>query len=146
MKALLYVFVAATGALTSVEAGSNATLTKTLGGPWWAAVLFSLLSIGLLAVAALFLAGPFPTGQAAQVPWWAWTGGVVSALYIVSMLVAPGQLGSGLFTGLTVSAAVLMSIALDNWGLVGFEQHTAGPGRLIGAALMVAGLICVAVF
>ena len=85
-------------------------------------------------------------GQVMSAPWWAWTGGIVSALYIVSMLVAPNILGAGLFTGLTVTAAVLASIALDHWGLVGFPVHPAGVGRLIGAALMVVGIVLVAVF
>jgi transporter family-2 protein len=146
MRALLYVFVAVTGALTSVESGANSKLTASLGGPWWPAILFSLISLGLLAAAAVFLAGPFPMGQVMSAPWWAWTGGIVSALYIVSMLVAPNILGAGLFTGLTVTAAVLASIALDHWGLVGFPVHPAGMGRLIGAALMAAGIVCVAVF
>ena len=146
MKPFLYVFVAAAGALTSVESGCNAQLTKAFGGLWWPSILFSLLSLACLAAPAIFLAGPFPWAQAAQAPWWAWTGGVVSAIYIVSMLIAPAQLGAGVFTGLTVSAAVIASIALDNWGLVGFQQHAAGIGRLIGGALMVAGLICVAAF
>ena len=146
MKALLYVYVAVAGALTAVESGANATLTRTLGGPWWAAILFSIVSIALLVVGAVVLGGPFPAAAMREVPWWGWTGGAISAIYILSMLVAPGQLGAGLFTGLTVSAAVIASIALDHYGLVGFEQHTAGIGRLIGAALMVAGLICVALF
>ena len=151
MKAILYVFVAVAGALTSVEAGSNAKLTKTLGdSPWWPSILFSLISLACLAIGTAVVMAiwgdRFPGDKMGAVPWWAWTGGLISAIYIVSMLVAPGQLGSGLFTGLTVTAAVIASIALDNWGLVGFEVHPAGPGRLIGAALMVAGIICVAVF
>ena len=146
MKALLYVFVAVAGALTSVEAGSNAKFTKTMGGPWWPAIFFSLISLGCLAIGTAVAGGGLPTAKLSQVPWWGWIGGVISAIYIVSMLVAPGQLGAGLFTGLTVTAAVLASIALDNWGLVGFTVHPAGIGRLIGAALMVAGLICVAAF
>ena len=146
MKALLYVFVAVAGALTAVESGSNAQLTKNLGGVWWPAILFSILSIVCLAGVALFVAGPFPTGQLGQVPWWAWIGGVISAIYIVSMLVAPSKLGAGLFTGLTVSAAVITSIALDHFGLVGFKEHPAGIGRIIGGVLMVGGLVCVAAF
>ena len=94
MKALLYVFVAVTGALTSVEAGANTKLTATLGGPWWAAILFSLLSLLPLAIGAGIWGGAFPSGQLAAVPWWGWIGGGISALYIMSMLVAPGQLGS----------------------------------------------------
>lgn len=146
MKALLYVFVAAAGALTSVEAGSNAKMTSVLGNPWWPAILFSIISLAFLVAGALFFSGPFPAAQLRDVPWWGWTGGAISALYILSMLVAPGQLGSGLFTGLTVTAAVITSIALDHYGLVGFKQHAAGIGRLVGAALMVIGIICVAVF
>ena len=146
MKALLYVFVAAAGALTSVESGANVKLTKTLGGPWWPSIMFSLISILCLAIPTIFVGGNFPAGKISAVPWWAWGGGLISALYIVSMLVAPGQLGAGLFTGLTVTAAVITSIALDNWGLVGFDVHPAGIGRLVGGALMVAGIICVAVF
>jgi transporter family-2 protein len=146
VKPLLYVFVALAGVLTSVESGTNAKLTKTLGGPWWPSILFSLISLLCLAVATAFVGGSFPTAKISSVPWWAWCGGLISALYIVSMLVAPGQLGAGLFTGLTVTAAIISSIALDNWGLVGFDVHPAGIGRLIGAALMVAGIICVAMF
>jgi len=146
VRPLLYLFVAAAGALTSVESGANAKMTAALGGPWWAAILFSVISGGLLTVAALFLAGPFPAAQIAGLPWWAWLGGFISAIYIVSMLIAPGILGAGLFTGLTVTAAIIASIALDNWGLVGFPVHPAGLGRLVGAALMVVGIVLVAVF
>ncbi len=146
MKALLYVFVAVAGALTSVESGSNAQLTKSLGGPWWPSILFSIVSLLCLAVATVAVGGSFPSGKLGDVPWWAWTGGVISAIYIVSMLIGPGQLGAGLFTGLTVTAAVITSVALDHFGLVGFKEHPAGIGRLIGAALMVAGILCVAAF
>jgi transporter family-2 protein len=146
VNALLYVFVALAGALTSVEAGANAKLEKTAGAPWWPAVAFSLITLVCLLPLALALGGRVPAGAAAKVPWWGWTGGFISAVYIISMLIGPGKLGAGLFTGLTVTAAILASIALDHWGLVGFAVHPAGPGRLIGAALMVAGIICVAVF
>ncbi len=146
MKALLYIFVAVAGALTSIESGANAKLTSALGGPWWAAILFSLLSLGALGVGAIILGGPFPATRLHEVPWWAWTGGLISAVYVLSMLVGPGRLGSGLFTGLTVTAAIISSIALDHYGLVGFERHAAGIGRLIGAALMISGIICIAAF
>ena len=146
MKALLYVFVAVAGALTSVEAGTNAVLNKAAGSPWWPAMIFNVTSLALLALPALFLAGPFPAAKLNALPWWGWSGGVMGAIYFLSMMVGPGRLGSGLFTGLTVTAAVVASIALDHWGLVGFVVHPAGPGRLIGAALMIAGIVCVAVF
>jgi transporter family-2 protein len=45
-----------------------------------------------------------------------------------------------------VTAAVVVSLALDHFGLVGFEEHRANPWRLLGAALMIAGVALVARF
>lgn len=146
MKGLLYLFVALAGGLTAVEAGANVQLAKTLGGPWWAALIFSAISAVLLVTFACFLAGPFPVSAVRDVPWWAWMGGVISAMFVLVLFIAPGVLGAGVFTGLTVTTALVVSIALDHWGLVGFPVHVAGLGRLLGAALMVVGLILVAAF
>ena len=55
-------------------------------------------------------------------------------------------MGSSLFTGVTVTASLLASVALDHFGLIGFKQHAASPGRLAGCALMVAGLWMISKF
>ena len=38
------------------------------------------------------------------------------------------------------------SVLIDNYGWLGFPQHTAGLWRLVGAGLMIAGVTLVAVF
>ena len=146
MRILLALYVIALGALTSVETGANAKLATTLGGPLWPGVLFSAITVALFAVGAFALGGPFPVGQLGAAPWWAWIGGLVSAGYILAMLTAPQVMGAGLFTGLSVTAAIVASVALDHFGLVGFPVHPAGAFRLLGAALMVAGITLVAIF
>jgi transporter family-2 protein len=55
-------------------------------------------------------------------------------------------MGSGLFTGVTITASLVTSILLDQFGLLGFRQHSASPGRLAGCALMVGGLWLIARF
>ena len=107
---------------------------------------FSLTSLILLSLGAVLFGGPLPASHLGDAPWWTWTGGIIGAVYVLSMLIGPGQLGAGLFTGMTVTAAIIASIALDHFGLVGFEHHPAGIGRLVGAALMIAGIACVAAF
>lgn len=52
-------------------------------------------------------------------------------------------MGAASFTGLTVTASVVFSVLLDHYGLIGFEQHAAGWGRIVGAALMCAGVLLV---
>ena len=56
------------------------------------------------------------------------------------------RLGSGLFTGATVTAALLTSVLLDHFGLIGFKQHPASPARLAGCGIMIAGLWLIARF
>jgi Putative inner membrane exporter, YdcZ len=36
-------------------------------------------------------------------------------------------------SGLTITADILMSLAIDRFGLFGVQQHSIGPGRAIGA-------------
>ena len=39
-----------------------------------------------------------------------------------------------------------MSLAIDQFGLFGVEQHSLGVGRSIGAGFMVAGIVLIAKF
>ena len=45
-----------------------------------------------------------------------------------------------------ITAGVVGSIILDHHGLVGFARHRAGRWRILGGALMVAGVALVAAF
>ncbi len=151
MRLLGILFVVVMGALTTVEAGSTAQLSRSLRSPWWAGLVFGLASaLGLLAclAAASLLAGErLPSAHdAASAPWWAWIAGLIAAGYAVSMLLFAESLGSALFTGLTVTAALLASVLLDHMGWVGFKEHPATLLRLLGTGLMVAGLTLVALF
>ncbi len=56
------------------------------------------------------------------------------------------KLGSGVFTGLSITAAIVVSVVLDQLGIVGLKQHSASPLRIGGCALMIAGLWLVARF
>jgi bacterial/archaeal transporter family-2 protein len=48
--------------------------------------------------------------------------------------------GAGAFAGLTITANILMSLVIDRFGLFGMRVHELSPGRMVGAALMVAGI------
>ena len=141
MKALLLVFAAVAGALNAVQAGCSSTLGKAIG-PMPAAV-----AIGVVAVVTYLAAGavsgqlawPGPERIAAA-PWWAWMGGVLGAVFVLSQLFVAQKVGSGLFIALTVTSSVMASLLIDNYGLVGFDVHPAGWGRIAGAMFMFAGL------
>ena len=56
------------------------------------------------------------------------------------------KVSAGALAGLTITANILMSLCIDHFGLFGVQQHALGPGRAIGAALMVAGIYAISKF
>ena len=56
------------------------------------------------------------------------------------------KVGAGAFAGLTITANILMSLAVDQFGWFGIEQHALNIWRVLGGALMVAGIALIAMF
>lgn len=147
MNVLMIAIVTVAGALTVVQSGANAQLVRSIEHPWLVGTLVSVVTAAIFALVLLATSQPLPQGaRIASAPWWAWTGGACGAIYVISTLFFAQKLGSGLFTGLTITAGIVTSILIDHFGLIGFKQHTAGLWRIAGAALMIAGLGLVARF
>ncbi len=141
-------FLAALGAVVAnpFQSGLNAELHKRLGSPVWTTVVVYLSGLaGILLVQAIFRQ-PLPMDKAAATPWWAWLGGIVSIVSTIIGLTIAQRMGSGLFTGASLTASLVTSTLLDQFGLIGFRQHTASPQRMAGCALMIAGLWLIARF
>ena len=84
---------------------------------------------------------PLPASAAVhQAPWWAYVGGALSIVTTLIALMFAQKLGSGLFTGLSLTASLIVSILLDHMGWIGFKQHPASPLRMLGGALMIGGV------
>lgn len=146
MQWLLIPFVIVTGVLNALQTGTNTRLAQA-GAPIVAGLAVYLVGFATLLVLSPFLGANWQSvGRLGQAPWWAWVGGVGGALYITAMLYATGRVGAGVFTGLTVTAAIVTSVLLDHFGWLGLPQHPAGWWRIVGAGLMVAGVVLVARF
>ena len=147
MKVFLYVFAACSGLMNAVQSGCNSTLGKSIG-QMPAAVVIGLVTTAS-AVAFGLVSGQLAwpdAGKVAGTPWWAWAGGVLGATFILSQLFVAGEVGSGVFIALTVTATVTMSLVLDHYGLLGFDVRPASWGRIAGALFMFAGLGLIAKF
>ena len=145
MSWLIALIALLAGAANPLQAGANAQLNKQLHSPTWAAILVYSTGLAGILLALLFFRNAIPARSAiAGVPWWAWLGGLISIASTVAGLTLAHQLGSGLFTGLTLTASVLVSVLLDQFGLVGFTRHPLSPLRATGCALLIAGVWLVA--
>jgi transporter family-2 protein len=132
------------GAALVVQVGLNAALRAQFGSAAWAAsVNFVIGTAGLLAFALVSRAPPPTLIQAATVPWWAWFGGLLGAAYVASSTVLGPRLGAATFTALVVGAQMIASLVVDHYGLVGFQEHAATLWRVVGAVLIVVGVVLV---
>jgi len=141
MTWLLIIIVVASGMLLPVQAGINAQLRTYVGHPMVAAVINFILGTSALIAVSIAMRVPLPEiAKVASVPWWLLLGGLYGANYIVvSILLAP-RLGAATLIGASVTGQMLISIALDHYGLIGYRVHPVSGMRMVGAGLLLAGL------
>jgi bacterial/archaeal transporter family-2 protein len=147
MQWLLIPFVIVAGVLNALQTGTNPQLGKSLGSPVAAAFLVYLVGMATLAVSAPFLGFSFSAfSRVGQAPWWAWLGGVFGIVYVLAMFYVTQKVGAGVFTALTVTAALVTTVLLDHFGWMGVDPHPAGLWRIVGCVLMIGGVILVSRF
>jgi bacterial/archaeal transporter family-2 protein len=143
----LYPIILVAGALQAWGPPMNGVLRNALTNPWLASLISFLPVIALLGVLCLCVPRPLPTVEGVSaMPWWAPLGGVIGAFAVIAGLLFVDKVGAGAFAGLTITANILMSLAIDHFGLLGVQQHSMGAGRAIGALLMVAGIFAISKF
>jgi bacterial/archaeal transporter family-2 protein len=147
MEWLAVLFAVLAGAANPFQSATNAELRTKLAQPLWATLWVYGSGLAGVLLIELFARQPLPSsGQAHSAPWWSWTGGLISIIATFAGLMLAQKLGSGVFTGLSITASVAISILLDHFGMVGLKQHTASPLRITGAVLMVLGVWLVSRF
>jgi transporter family-2 protein len=145
--AWLYPIILIAGALQAWGPPMNGVLKTSLTNPWLASLVSFLPIIALLGVLWFCLPRPLPTVEGiSAMPWWAPLGGVIGAFAVIAGLLFVSKVGAGAFAGLTITANILMSLVIDHFGLFGVQQHSIGPGRAVGAVLMIAGIFAISKF
>jgi bacterial/archaeal transporter family-2 protein len=147
VSALFVLIALVAGTFNALEAGTNTALRKGLDAPFLSLAMISLTTLGMSLIAAFAMGERWPGGgQVSSIPWWGWTGGLLGFGFVTAMIYTAESLGAALFIGLTVTASTVASVVLDHFGLLGFAQHSAGTGRIVGALLMIAGVALFAIF
>jgi bacterial/archaeal transporter family-2 protein len=140
MQYLFLLLALLTGAAVSVQTAVNSNLRLALNSP----ILAALISFGTgfvtLLVVFLSVGGNVPGGAVVRaLPWWKYTGGLIGAVYVTSVIVTVQRVGPANLTSLNVAGQLIAAVILDHYGLLGFAQHTANGWRLLGVGLMLAG-------
>jgi transporter family-2 protein len=147
MNFLFILIALVAGTFNAIEAGTNTALRKGLGTPFWAVAFISLVTLAISILAALVAGERIPSwAAAAAIPWWGWLGGLLGFGFVAAMVFTADSLGAALFIALTVAASTIGSVLLDHFGLLGFSQHSAGIGRVLGALMLIGGVALIARF
>ncbi len=135
----------AVGACGASQAGINSQLRLALHSPIQAAFVSFLTGTLLLGVIALLLGAPwFAPGAITALPWWAWLGGLLGAFNVAMSVYLAPKLGALTLAISIICGQVLASMALDHNGWLGYPGIELSAPRLLGAALIVAGVFLVA--
>lgn len=134
----------AAGVSVVVQQALNTELRTAIGSAAWSGVASYFVGLIAITVFAVALREPLPSAPViAGSPWWAWAGGAFGAIFIsLSILMLP-KVGAATFIGLLVTGEMLASLVLDQYGWLGLAQRSIDLPRLIGVALLIAGVVLI---
>jgi transporter family-2 protein len=78
-----------------------------------------------------------------SLPWYAWTGGLYGAFFVATAAWAAPRLGVTLFLTAAIAGQLALALLLDRIGAFGLARVEIGPVRLLGVALVLAGVVLV---
>jgi len=124
-----------------VQTGVNSQLSRWMGHPILASLVsFVAGTIALLAY-SLILRLPLPPAHSlSQSPWWVWTGGLLGAFFVTASIIVAPRLGAAISITLIIAGQLLVALALDHFGLLGFQERPLNAWRVLGAVLLVIGV------
>jgi transporter family-2 protein len=141
---LLFILMAlALGAVLPMQAAINARLAKTAGNPVMAA--FISFAVGTIALMIFLLI----TGQfqfkfiSSSLPWWIWTGGLLGTFFVAGIVVLLPRLGVTLSFSLVLAGQMFAAILFDQFGWLGVAVREISPGKIIGAVLLIIGVVLI---
>jgi transporter family-2 protein len=138
-----YLFAIAAGAMLPIQFGINAQLASWVGSPLRATLVSFAVGTLVLFAATLVFARGWPADRAAGAPWWVWLGGFLGAFYVLGSVVTAPKLGAAALFAFILAGQAVASLAVDHFGWVGFDENPVTPGRLLGIALVAAGVAAV---
>lgn len=135
------------GAVLPMQAAVNAQLRYVVGSSLLAALVSFGMGTAALLVYAAFARLTLPDGRAAlQAPWWAWSGGLLGAFYVLTAILVAPRLGTAALMGLALSGQLIAALVLDHYGLLGLSVHPLSLWRVVGTILLLAGVVLITRF
>lgn len=142
MQAFLILLALGAGVAMTVQVGINAALQAGWARHPLLAALVSF-AVGTLSLAIAVGVFRIPIPAPHRVPWWQWTGGMLGAFLVTTVVYAAPRLGATALLALGLAGQMVAAVILDHYGLLGYAEKPVNAMRLLGLVLMAAGVWCI---
>jgi bacterial/archaeal transporter family-2 protein len=141
MKLLFAVLAISAGATAAIQSASNAGLKAHIGLGSALLVNTTLVLIGTI---VLWLAlGANTTFFPEAAPWTLYVGGLCGFATIAALALAFPQLGAAWAIAMMVLGQGVAAMVIDHFGLMGMPRDPVTATRLLGIALVAAGIVVI---
>lgn len=131
------------GSMIALQAPTNAMLAKAGGSPVLAALISFAVGTAMLLVVWLASGHRSAPASFGSLPWYAWVGGLYGAVYVAIAAYAAPRIGLAPLITIGVAGQIGMALWLDHLGALGLPRMPVSGTRLLGALLVVAGVVLV---
>jgi len=141
---VLLLIALAVGGLIPIQTAANSRLRASVGNKPVMPALISFSSALFFAVVATTVLRGNPVPQfSADVPWWGWLGGVMGVCFVLGNILLFPRLGALETVVLPILGQVVMGLLVDRFGLLGAPAMPVSWMRVLGAAVVFAGIVVV---
>lgn len=141
MKMQYYLLSILAGIAVAFQTGVNAQLRTDTNNPVLTALIsFSVGTIALLLLYFMFFrqATMFPSGNTSK--WWTFSGGLLGVLYVTGVVIAAPKIGAANALAFIVAGQFTTAIIIDHFGWMHLPVKSISISRVVGIALLLAGV------
>ncbi len=143
---LLAILVGLTaGCLLGAQPSVNGHLGRHVEHPLQASLISFASGTAILFLLSI-LSGNFPPvflTPPRELPWWIWFGGAIGVVLVTTSLILVPRIGSLPWFAAVMTGQTIAAVVLDHFGLLGNPRAIASPLRLLGAGLLIAGVLVI---
>lgn len=134
-----FLFSAIAGALMSVQGVTNTRLSEKIG--LYESNFFVQGTAFVLSLLAMWFLGKGDLRQLSQAPWYGYLGGVLGLGITIFVMLGIGNLSPALATMTILIAQMVVSAAIEGFGLLGTEAAGFQWRQLLAVGLMLGGIV-----
>ena len=146
MRYLLLLVPLLVGIGVVIQSGANTQLRYILANPFLAGLISLSVATTTLIIINLAIRTDFTVlalDNIQRTQWWMWTGGLMGAFFIMSVVLVAPEIGPTRLFGLIIASQLIFSLVVDHYGWMGFAVQPISLKRVIGVVLLIVGVFLV---